>query len=125
MQYLLMCCIEEKLWEEIPESQRDGIMREYGELLQSLDKSGHHLSSAQLQSSSTATTVRRKNGKLAVTDGPFAETKERLGGYRLIECKDLDEAISIAKRIPTIPFGGTIEVRALVGTQAALSQMVP
>jgi len=125
MKYLLMCCIEEKLWEEIPESQRDGIMREYGELLQGLDKSGQHLASAQLQSSSTATTVRRKNGKLAVTDGPFAETKEQLGGYHLIECKDLDEAISIAKRIPTIPFGGTIEVRALVGTQAALSQMVP
>ena len=113
MQYLLLCCFEEKQWEKIPESQRDGIMREYGELMQSLDKSGHHLAGAKLQSSLTATTVRRKNGKLAVTDGPFAETKEQLGGYHLIECKDLDEAISIAKRIPTIPFGGSIEVRPL------------
>jgi hypothetical protein len=116
MQYLLLCCFDEKQWEEIPESQRDGIMREYGGLLQSLDQSGHHLASGKLQSSSTAATVRRKNGKLAVTDGPFAETKEQLGGYHLIECVDRDEAISIARRIPTIPFGGTVEVRALEGT---------
>jgi hypothetical protein len=113
VQYLLLCCFEEKQWEQIPESQRDGIMREYGELMQSLDKSGHHLAGAKLQSSLTATTVRGRNGKLAVTDGPYAETKEQLGGYHLIECKDLDEAISIAKRIPTIPFGGSIEVRPL------------
>jgi hypothetical protein len=113
MRYLLLCCFDEKRWEAIPESQRDGIMREYGELLQRLDKSGRHLASGKLQPSSTATSVRRENGKLAVTDGPFAETKEQVGGYHLIECKDLDEAISIAKRIPTIPFGGTIEVRPL------------
>jgi len=114
MRYLLLCCIEEKRWEKIPESQRNGIMREYGELLQSLDTSGQHLASAQLQSSSTATTVRGRNGKPVITDGPFAETKEQLGGYHLVECKDLDEAISIAKRIPTIPYGGTVEVRPLV-----------
>ena len=115
MQYLLLCCFDEKQWEAIPESQRDTIMRDYGELIGSLDRSGHHLASAKLQSSSTATTVRSKNGKLAVTDGPFAEAKEQLGGYHLIECKDVGEAISIAKRIPTIPFGGTVEVRALEG----------
>ena len=113
MQYLLLCCFDEKQWHAIPESQRDGIMRDYGVLLQGLDKSGQHLASAQLQSSSTATTVRSRNGKLAVTDGPFAETKEQVGGYHLVECKDLDEAISIAKRIPTIPYGGTVEVRPL------------
>ena len=114
MRYLLLCCFDEKRWEAIPESQRNGIMREYGELLQSLDTSGQHLASAQLQSSSTATTVRGRNGKPVITDGPFAETKEQLGGYHLVECKDLDEAISIAKRIPTIPHGGTVEVRPLV-----------
>ena len=114
MRYLLLCCFDEKRWEAIPESQRNGIMRQYGELLQSLDRSGHHLASAKLQSSSTAATVRGRNGKPAVTDGPFAETKEQLGGYHLVECKDLDEAISIAKRIPTIPYGGTVEVRPLV-----------
>jgi hypothetical protein len=113
MRYLLLCCFEEKQWEKIPESQRDGIMREYGELMRSLDKSGHHLAGAKLQSSSMTTTVRSRNGKLVVTDGPFVETKEQLGGYHLVECKDLDEAISIAKRIPTIPYGGTVEVRPL------------
>jgi hypothetical protein len=118
MQYMLMCCFDEKQWERIPESQRDGIMREYGELIQSLVNSGHYLTGAKLQSSLTATTVRGKNGKPAITDGPFAETKEQFGGYHLIECKDLDEAISIAKRFPTIPFGGTIEVRPLERMQA-------
>ena len=113
MRYLLLCCFDEKRWKEIPESKRGGIMREYGELLQDLDKSGQHLASAKLQSSSTAATVRGRNGKPAVTDGPFAEAKEQLGGYHLIECKDVGEAIAIAKRIPTIPFGGTIEVRPL------------
>jgi len=113
MRYLLLCCFDEKRWEAIPESTRGGIMKEYGELLQGLDKSGRHLASAKLQSSSAATTIRARNGKPAVTDGPFAETKEQLGGYHLVECKDLDEAISIAKRIPTIPFGGTVEVRPL------------
>lgn len=114
MRYLLLCCFDEKQWEKIPESQRDGIMREYGTLIQSLDKSGHHLAGAQLQSTSSATTVRGRDGKPVITDGPFAETKEQLGGYHLIECKGLDEAISIAKRIPTIAYGGTIEVRPLI-----------
>jgi|SRR5882672_12231340 len=113
MKYLLLCCFDEKRWEAIPDSQRAGIMRDYGALMQSLDRSGHHLAGAKLQSSSAATTVRGGNGKPAVTDGPFAETKEQLGGYHLIECRNLDEAISIAKRIPTIPYGGTVEVRPL------------
>ena len=111
MQYLLMCCFDEKQWENLPEAQREGIMREYGELVRDLVKSGHHLAGAKLRSTSTATTVRGKNGKPAIVDGPFAETKEQLGGYHLVECKNLDEAISIAKRIPTLPFGGTVEVR--------------
>jgi hypothetical protein len=113
MRYLMLCCFDEKRWEAIPETQRGGIMREYGEFLQSLDRSGQHLASAKLQPSATAATIRGGNGKAAVTDGPFAETKEQVGGYHLVECKDLDEAISIAKRIPTIPHGGTVEVRAL------------
>jgi hypothetical protein len=113
MQYLLMCCFDEKQWGKMPESQRDEIMQEYGEFVQSIVKSGHYLAGAKLQSSSTARTVRGRNGKPVITDGPFAETKEQLGGYHLVECKDLDEALSIAKRIPTIRLGGTIEVRPL------------
>jgi hypothetical protein len=113
MQYLLLCCFEEKRWNAIPESQRDAIMRDYGALLDSLHKSGHHLTTGKLQPTATATTVRGRSGKPVVTDGPYAETKEQLGGYHLVDCKDLDEAISIAERIPTIPYGGAVEVRPL------------
>jgi len=116
MQYLLMCCFDEKRWKEISESERDEIMRKYDDLKHSLVKSGRYLAGARLQSTSTAITIREKNASPVITDGPFAETKEQLGGYHLIECKDLDEAISIAKRIPTIPFGGAIEVRPLEPT---------
>lgn len=116
MQYMLMCCFDEKQWEAIPEAQRDGIMREYGEVVESLVERGHYVAGGKLQSSQAATTVRGRNGKPTVTDGPFAETKEQLGGYHLIECRDLDEAISIARRIPTIPFGGAVEVRPLERT---------
>jgi hypothetical protein len=114
MRYLLLCCFDENRWDDIPESQRDAIMREYDELIRSLGESGRHVASAQLQPSSTAATVRSSGGKLSVTDGPFAETKEQLGGYHVIECRDREEAISIAKRIPTIFHGGVIEVRALI-----------
>ncbi len=111
MQYLLMCCFEEKGWEALPEAQREKIMEEYRSLEQDLIKSGHYRAGAKLGPSSTTTTVRLKKGKPVITDGPFAETKEQVGGYHLIECNDLDEAIAIALRIPTLSAGGTIEVR--------------
>jgi hypothetical protein len=119
MRYLLLCCFDEKRWEGLPEAQRAGIMREYGELMQSVHRSGHHLATGKLQPVATAATVRARNGKPAVTDGPFAETKEQLGGYHLVECESLDEAIAIAKRIPTIPFGGAVEVRPLESQETA------
>ncbi|MCW5605064.1 MAG: YciI family protein [Burkholderiales bacterium] len=114
MKYLMLCCFDEKRWEAIPDAQRGEIMRRYGEWIRSLDESGHHLASAQLQPVSMAVTVRGGNGKPAATDGPYAETKEQLGGYHLVECKDLDEALALAKRIPTLPFGGAVEVRPLL-----------
>ena len=112
MQYLLLCCFDEKQWDAIPESKRSGIMREYGELMKSLDRSGHHLASGKLQPTSTATTVRGKNGKAVVTDGPYAETKEQLGGYYMIDVPDLDAAIAWAARCPTAGHG-VVEVRPL------------
>ncbi len=108
MKYLLLCCFNEKQWEELPESQRSQIMDEYGAWQQNLKKSGHYLSGVKLGSGAT---VRLNNGKPAITDGPFSETKEQIGGYHLIKCGNLDEAISIALRIPTLPAGGTVEVR--------------
>lgn len=113
MQYMLMCCIDEKAWTQLPDSEKHRIMQEYGTLIQSLVTNGQLRGGGQLRSTSSATTVRMKGGKLALTDGPFAETKEQLGGYHLVECRDLDEALSIAARIPTLPAGGAIEVRPL------------
>jgi hypothetical protein len=113
MQYLLMCCFDERLWTKIPEAQRDKIMQDYGKWVEESIRNGQHRSTAKLQSPSTARTIREKNGSPVITDGPFAETKEQIGGYHLIECKNLDEAVSIAKRIPTLSVGGTVEVRAV------------
>jgi len=113
MQYLLMCCIDEKAWGGLSERDRAKVMQQYDEWTQNVVRSGHFRASGKLQPTATATTVREKNGKRVVLDGPFAETREQLGGYHLVECKDLDEAISIAGRIPTLPYGGVIEVRPL------------
>ncbi len=113
MKYLLMCYFNEDLWGSIPEAKQNEILQEYNNVIQETVKSGQLCDGARLAQSRTATTVRKQNGKPVITDGPFAETKEQLGGYHLLECKDLDEAISIALRIPTLPFGGTIEVRAV------------
>ncbi|GAB4515172.1 MAG: YciI family protein [Sulfuricaulis sp.] len=113
MQYLLLCCFDEEQWANLPQSQQDEIMREYGAWKQDITKRGHYRAGAKLQPTASATTVRARNGKPALTDGPFAETKEQLGGYHLIECQDLDEALSIARRIPTLTAGGVIEVRPL------------
>ena len=113
MRYLLFCCFNEKQWNAIPEPQRDAIMRDYGDWIQSLDRSGQHLATGKLRPTLTAATIRSREGKPVISDGPFAETKEQVGGYHLLECKDLDEALAIAKRIPTIPFGGAVEVRSL------------
>lgn len=108
-----MCCIDEKLWTGMPESQQNAIMREYDVWARDVVNSGRYRTGAKLGPSSSATTIRARNGKPVTTDGPFAETKEQIGGFHLLECADLDEAISIAKRIPTLKVGGTIEVRPL------------
>ncbi len=115
MKYMVMCCIDESLWDRLPETERAAVMQDYGAWVQGTEKSGQHLASAQLQPSSAATTLRMQNGRLMVTDGPFAEAKEQFGGYHLLECKNLDEALAAARRIPTLRVGGTIEVRPILG----------
>lgn len=116
MQYMLMCCFDEKAWGKLPDDEKGEIMREYGALMRSLAKGGQLRGGGQLGSTSSATTLRMKSSKLALTDGPFAETKEQLGGYHLVECRNLDEALSIAACIPTLPVGGAIEVRPFEST---------
>jgi hypothetical protein len=98
------------------EAQRTGLMGQFREFTQAIVQSGHFRSGAPLQPTQTATTVREKGGKVLTTDGPYVETKEQLGGYYLVECKDLDEAIALAARIPTVHVGGAIEVRPVMPT---------
>ena len=114
MQYLLMIYHDEGWWAQMPEAQREKIMQESGEFRQGIVMSGHFRASARLQPTSMATTVREKSGKRVITDGPFAETKEQLAGYLLIECQDLDEAMAIAARFPSMRFGAAVEVRPVM-----------
>ncbi len=113
MQYLLLIYEAESEWNAISEAEKQKIYREYGELSKDLQKNGNYKGGHQLQPVSTATTVRERNGKKSVIDGPFAETKEQLGGFYMVEAKDLDEALAIAARIPSVRTG-SIEVRPIV-----------
>jgi hypothetical protein len=113
MRYLLLIYEDEKAAGNVSEAERGQIYGEYMQLTQAIKASGHYVAGAPLQPTSTATSVRMRNGKRLVTDGPFAETREQLGGYYLVEAKDLDEALGIAARIPSARLG-TIEVRPVM-----------
>jgi hypothetical protein len=112
MEYLLLIYGNEKGWETMSKAELDGVYGEYMAFTESIRKSGNYKGGNPLQPTTTATTVRVKGGKTLSTDGPFAETKEQLGGYYLVEAKDLDEAIAIAARIPGARVG-SIEVRPI------------
>ena len=115
MQYLLMIYDAEKQWADMPEAKRNALMGEYMAFTKSIKESGHMVAGDALQPVHTATTVRVKDGKTTKTDGPFAETREQLGGYYLINAKDLDEATAIAARIPSAAHGiGCVEVRPVL-----------
>ena len=113
MKYMCLIYDAEGVWDGLPEDERNAVYEEYGAFTQSLHDSGAYVSADQLQPIATATTVRVRNGETLVTDGPFAETKEQLGGYYLVEAKDVDEALKIAERIPSARYG-SIEVRPVV-----------
>ena len=115
MKYMLLIYHDEQSWAAINEAERQQIYTEYRKLRTELQSRGQFVTGSQLQPITTATSVRVRDGKELVTDGPFAETHEQLGGYFLIEAKDLDEATSIAARIPSARTG-TIEIRPLVET---------
>jgi len=113
MQYLLLIYGNEESFGKMTEAERNGILKEYGDFTKSIAQSGHYRGGNELAAISTATTVRVRDKKRLVTDGPFAETKEQLGGYYLIEAKDLDDALAVAARIPSARWG-SIEVRPIV-----------
>ncbi len=110
MKYMLLIYADEQVWTE-PERQR--CYGESTELAHTLKSNGQYLAASPLQPVSTATSVQVRNGKRLVTDGPFAETREQLGGYFMVEAKNLDEAIDIAGRIPGAR-KGTVEIRPVV-----------
>ena len=110
MKYLLFCCTEEKKLNALSGYEMDAVMDETMAYIEELRKSGHYITSERLQPVETATMVRVRNGKLTTTDGPFAETKEQVGGFWIIDARDLNEAILIASKFPSAHLGG-IEVR--------------
>ena len=110
MKYMMLVYLDEQA---MSESEREHCYVESAQLSQQLYSSGQYLDASPLHPISTATSVRVRNGKRLVTDGPFAETREQLGGYYLIDARDLDEAIRIAERIPPARFG-TVEIRPVM-----------
>ena len=112
MRYLCLIYDEEKKWAAMSKEQSDAVMGEYFAFTEDVKKSGHYVGGEALQPVSTATSVRVRSGKMSTTDGPFAETKEQLGGYYLINAKDLNDALAIAAKIPGAKTG-TVEVRPI------------
>ena len=110
MKYLCLIYDNEQRWATMSQEEGNRIMQEYFTFTDDIKRSGHMLGGESLLPTSSATTVRIRNGKLGTTDGPFAETKEQLGGFYLIEAKDLNDAIQVAARIPGAKTG-SIEVR--------------
>lgn len=113
MKYMLVLIGEESGWEDITPEQMKAEMDRWAEFGQKLVDAGAHIAGEGLQESATATTVRiSEDGERFITDGPFAETKEQVGGFYLLECKDLDEALDWAKQVPAS--GGAVEVRPVM-----------
>jgi hypothetical protein len=110
VQYLLLIADEENIWDSLPESEVAAMYAAYGAFTRELQAAGALLGANQLQPVATATTVSVRDGETIVTDGPFAETKEVLGGYYLIDVETLDEAIEWAAKIPSATVG-RVEVR--------------
>lgn len=111
MKYICLGYMEEKTWDAMSKSEQEAFVNEclaYDEVLR---KNGHIIGGEALQSVRTATTVRFRNGKVSVTDGPFAETKEQLGGIMILEAEDLNHAIQLMSKHPGIRLGGCFEVR--------------
>lgn len=117
MKYMLLIYHDEQSWSGITEAERQEVYLGYRALRGELESRGQFVSGSELQPVSTATTVRVRDGKELITDGPFAETHEQLGGYFLIEAANLDEATSIAARIPSAKTG-TVEIRPLAESAA-------
>lgn len=118
MKYLCLIYDQEAKMHAMAKPERDQLMQDYFSFTDDVQKKGHYVAGEALQPVSTATTVRVRNGSIVTTDGPFAETVEQLGGFYLIDARDLNEAIQVASRIPSAKMG-SIEVRPIVDFSAA------
>jgi hypothetical protein len=120
MQYMLLIYNDEQGWAAMSDDERNAVFGDYLAFTSSIRESGNFVDGAPLQPTSTSTSVRVRSGDQLVTDGPFAETKEQLGGFYLVEAENVDEAIELAARIPGARYG-TIEVRPVmpIGAEAA------
>lgn len=114
MQFMLMCAIDESAWNALDSAKRDAIMEAYHNWVGKYSANGHHIGGGKLDDSTTAVTLRQRNTETAIVDGPFAETREQIGGFHILECRDRDEALRIAREIPTLAAGGVIEVRQML-----------
>jgi hypothetical protein len=113
MKYMLLIYDDTRVWENFSDTERQQGMELYNRFTKDVKAGGHYVASNQLQPASTATSVRLREGKRLVTDGPYAETREQLGGYYMIEAENLDKAIEIASRVPSAQWG-VVEVRPIV-----------
>lgn len=113
MKYVCLIYDDEKIFETMSPGDSEAIMGEYFGFTEGIKQSGQYVAGEALHPVATATTVRVRNGKLSTTDGPFAETKEQLGGFYLIEAADLNEAIQVAAKIPSARLG-SVEIRPVV-----------
>jgi hypothetical protein len=112
MRYLLMDCVDENWYESRTQDQLTALTAEYGVFVEEMGKRGVLQGGERLRPTTDATTVRVNDGDVLTSDGPFAETKEQVGGYFLVDCKDLDEAIEIASKMPSASHGA-VEVRPI------------
>jgi hypothetical protein len=121
MKFLCLICAERAM-EQMSEGEAEKHSRDYAEFTDAIRASGHYVGCNRLLSSGSATTVRVRRGKIATTDGPYIETKEQLGGYYVVEAKDLNEAILVAARIPGA-WIGCVEVRPIADDPRALGAL--
>jgi hypothetical protein len=111
MKYVCLGYIEQNKWESLPESEREAMMEECFAYDDVLRESGHFIGGEALQSAASGVTLRYQNGRVAVIDGPYAETKEQLGGILLLEARDLNHAIQLMSNHPGVRLGGPFEIR--------------
>jgi hypothetical protein len=112
MRYALLICVEEKYFAGLTEEENAALLADYGRWVEETTERGVMQGGERLRPVADATTVRVRDGEVLTSDGPFAETKEQVGGYFVVDCKDLDEAIEVASRLPGAAHG-SIEVRPI------------